>query len=95
LGVEARGPHAEFRLNDGEAWRVVTRCDASHLSYRSAGGFFGVVIGMFASSNGNPESGVADFDWFELSDQPVSRVRSGDDDAAAYPYSTDPSRENS
>lgn len=91
LGVEVHGPDLEFRLNDGGAWRVVARCDASHLSYRVAGGFFGVVIGMFASSNGNPSSGSADFDWFELSSQCSHCSR----DAAAYPYSTDSPRENS
>jgi alpha-N-arabinofuranosidase len=95
LGVEAHGPHVEFRLNDGTGWRIVARCDASHLSYRSAGGFFGVVVGMFACGNSQPEPGVADFDWFELCDRRDLTFESGADDAADYPYSTDPPRENS
>ena len=93
LGVESRGPHTEFRLNDGEGWRIVARCDASHLSYRSAGGFFGVVIGMFAAGNGQPRAGVADFDWFELSDHDDAELGSDVDGTAAYPCSIDPPRE--
>jgi alpha-N-arabinofuranosidase len=93
LGVESRGTSTEFRLDDGEGWRIVARCDASHLSYRSAGGFFGVVIGMFAAGGDQPEPGVADFDWFELSDDYDAELGGGADDTASYPCRTDPPRE--
>lgn len=93
LGVESHGAEAEFRVNDGEGWRIVGRCDVSHLSYHVAGGFFGAVVGMFASSNGQPGTAVADFDWFELSDDRPATLACGVDDATAYPYRTDPSRE--
>ncbi len=93
LGVESHGADAEFRVNDGAGWNLVARCETSQLSYRAAGGFFGVVIGMFASGNGKASSAVADFDWFELSDHPSAYRSPGGDDVAAYPYSTDPSEE--
>lgn len=91
LGVECHGADAEFRLNDGEGWNLVARCDVGGLSYRDAGGFFGVVIGVFASSNGKSGSGVADFDWFEFSALPA--LSSDAASTAAYPYSTKPSKE--
>jgi alpha-N-arabinofuranosidase len=90
LGVEGHGAATEFRLADAAGWRVVARCDASHLSYRSAGGFFGVVVGMFASG-GESGSTTADFDWFELSSLDAAEGVGGA--GAAYPYRTDPARE--
>lgn len=93
LGVECHGADAEFRLHDGAGWQVVARSDVGELSYRGAGGFFGVVIGVFASSNGKSGSAVADFDWFELSELPASELSPRAATTAAYPYSTKPSRE--
>ena len=38
--------------------------DGRILSTDRAGGFVGTYLGMYASSNGQPSSNVADFDWF-------------------------------
>jgi alpha-N-arabinofuranosidase len=38
--------------------------DGSFLSTRYAGGFVGTYVGMYASSQGEPSSNHADFDWF-------------------------------
>lgn len=93
LGVECHGADAEFRVNDDGGWRIVARCDVGALSYRSAGGFFGVVIGMFASSNGKRGSAVADFDWFEFDDLHGGELSPPRRDADAYPESINPVRE--
>ncbi|MGH8891629.1 MAG: glycoside hydrolase family 43 protein [Acidothermaceae bacterium] len=69
IGVEARGARLEFRVAEpGRCWKSVAVTDASHLSYRHAGGFFGVLVGVFATDEGAPKApitNVADFDWFE------------------------------
>jgi xylan 1,4-beta-xylosidase len=73
LAIEARGMSHDFRVRDLDGnWLSVARLDARFLSFTEAEGFFGVVIAMFASSNGSPGAGdgkpsVADFDWFDYS----------------------------
>ena len=51
---------------ESEAWQpVAENVDGRVLSTQVAGGFVGAMIGMYASSNGQPRASVADFDWFE------------------------------
>jgi len=75
IGVEGHGPRLEFRVAEpGGRWRQIAITDASDLSYRRAGGFFGVVIGVFAMELGEHHrstTNVADFDWFEYG--PITR----------------------
>jgi xylan 1,4-beta-xylosidase len=61
LGVEARGQQYAFRLGD----ETVAVVDGRVLSWRVAGGFFGALVGVYATSNGAPSTTTADFDWFE------------------------------
>ncbi len=67
LKVKAVGQEYSFYYgNDGESYRaLIENIDGRILSTDVAGGFVGTLIGLFASSNGNPPSGFADFDWFE------------------------------
>jgi xylan 1,4-beta-xylosidase len=39
--------------------------ETRYLSTEVAGGFTGVYLAMYASGNGKPCLGPADFDWFE------------------------------
>jgi xylan 1,4-beta-xylosidase len=80
LGVETCGADYEFRVADRAGlWHAVARIDAGCLSTRVAGGFFGVVIGVYATSGTASTTSiaptastalgttVADVDWFEYS----------------------------
>ncbi len=66
LRVEAHGQDYRFyyaaRLDD---WQLIAAVDGRILSTPVAGGFVGAVIGMYASSKGEPSNNYADFDWFE------------------------------
>lgn len=49
-----------------EAWQLVAgKVDGRILSTPVAGGFVGAYIAMYASSNGQASTTMADFDWFE------------------------------
>ncbi|HYU67290.1 MAG TPA: hypothetical protein VEK09_11085, partial [Jatrophihabitantaceae bacterium] len=61
LGVEARAQDYRFRVGE----RTVASVDGRILSSTVAGGFFGAVVGVYATSSGNSSTAVADFDWFE------------------------------
>jgi alpha-N-arabinofuranosidase len=50
---------------DGKKWNSLKALDARFLSTATAGGFVGVVIGMYATSLGKESSATAAFDWFE------------------------------
>jgi alpha-N-arabinofuranosidase len=65
--VEADGQAYNFYLaTEPEAWQPVAEgVDGRILSTPFAGGFVGTYIGMYASSNGQPSTNMADFDWFE------------------------------
>jgi xylan 1,4-beta-xylosidase len=66
LAIEGRGPVHIARVADhGSAWRDIGVVDAAHLSYAMSGGFFGSMVGIFATSNGIASDSVADVDWFE------------------------------
>jgi xylan 1,4-beta-xylosidase len=66
LGVEGRQGLLEFRIADGAGnWHLIAQVDSVGLSASVAGGFFGVLIGVFGTSSGVPTTAVADFDGFE------------------------------
>ena len=58
---------------DGQEKILAENIDGRILSTPVAGGFVGAYIAMYASSNGQPSTNQADFDWFEYSeaDQPA------------------------
>jgi alpha-N-arabinofuranosidase len=49
--------------------RPLSEGETRYLSTEVAGGFTGVYFAMYASGNGSPCSGPADFDWFEYCPQ--------------------------
>ncbi len=61
LGVEARAQDYTFRVGE----QTVASVDGRILSSTVAGGFFGAVVGVYATSSGHSSTTVADFDWFE------------------------------
>jgi alpha-N-arabinofuranosidase len=67
LKVEAKGLHFQFYAGDTESDMkpLGTKQNATVISQNNAGGFIGPYIGMYASSNGQPSSAKAFFDWFE------------------------------
>jgi alpha-N-arabinofuranosidase len=67
LKVEGDGQAYSFYVaTEPEAWQPVAEgVDGRILSTPCAGGFVGTYIGMYASSNGQPSTNTADFDWFE------------------------------
>ncbi|WP_290789993.1 glycoside hydrolase family 43 protein [Flavihumibacter sp. UBA7668] len=50
---------------DGKNWNPLKALDARFLSTATAGGFVGVVIGMYATSLWKESTSTAAFDWFE------------------------------
>jgi xylan 1,4-beta-xylosidase len=67
LKVEAHGQAYNFYFAEKpDQWRTLAEnVDGRMLSTPIAGGFVGAYIAMVASSNGQPSSNCADFDWFE------------------------------
>jgi alpha-N-arabinofuranosidase len=67
LKVEAHEQAYSFYVaNEPDHWKpVAEEVDGRILSTPVAGGFVGVVIAMYASSNGEASTNYADFDWFE------------------------------
>ncbi len=67
LKVEAYGQAYNFYLaTEPEIWQPVAEdVDGRILSTTVAGGFVGAYLGLYASSNGENSTAVADFDWFE------------------------------
>jgi xylan 1,4-beta-xylosidase len=67
LKVEAHGQAYNFYFAEKpDEWRTLAaNVDGRILSTPVAGGFVGAYIAMVASSNGQPSSNCADFDWFE------------------------------
>jgi alpha-N-arabinofuranosidase len=52
---------------EGQWQTLVENVDGRILSTPVAGGFVGAYIAMYASSNGQPSTNHANFDWFEYS----------------------------
>jgi len=67
LKVEAREQAYSFYAasEPGQWFPVAQDVDGRILSTPVAGGFVGAYIAMYASSNGQPSTNRADFDWFE------------------------------
>ncbi len=67
LKVEAQGQAYHFYYAEApDEWSAIAEnIDGRILSTPVAGGFLGVYIAMYASSNGTPGANQADFDWFE------------------------------
>jgi alpha-N-arabinofuranosidase len=49
----------------GQKYTELSRLDTRYLSTEVAGGFTGVMIGLYASSNGKPSEAKAYYEWFE------------------------------
>ncbi|HEX4713453.1 MAG TPA: hypothetical protein VH164_00850, partial [Ktedonobacteraceae bacterium] len=49
----------------GQSTHMLATGAARYLGSEVAGGFTGVYLGMYATSNGQDQSAQADFDWFE------------------------------
>jgi alpha-N-arabinofuranosidase len=67
LRIKAEGNTIGFYYSeDRKTWNTL-KADAHsrYLSTRKAGGFVGVTLAMYASSQGKPGGNTADFDWFE------------------------------
>ena len=55
-----------FAGSEQDKWQpIAEEIDGRILSTPIAGGFVGTYIGMYTSSNGQPSTNYADFDWFE------------------------------
>jgi xylan 1,4-beta-xylosidase len=70
LKVEAHEQdYCFYYADDAGNWRALLEgIDGRILSTPVAGGFLGAYLGMYASSNGQPSSNQADFDWFEYAE---------------------------
>jgi alpha-N-arabinofuranosidase len=68
LKVTAHEQDYSFYFSMNNQWhRLAENVDGRILSTPVAGGFVGAYIAMYASSNGQPSTNYADFDWFEYS----------------------------
>lgn len=67
LKVEFDGDKYSFYYTAKEGdWKLLKAdVDGTYLSTRVAGGFVGVTIGMYATSQGKPSNSKAAFDWFD------------------------------
>ncbi|MBN2533571.1 MAG: glycoside hydrolase family 43 protein [Spirochaetales bacterium] len=67
LRIKGEGKTISFSYSeDRKKWNILMEdVDNTYLSTKRAGGFVGVVLGMYASSQGKPGNNTADFDWFE------------------------------
>jgi xylan 1,4-beta-xylosidase len=66
LKVTAHEQNYNFYFStDGQWQSLAENVDGRILSTSVAGGFVGAYIAMYASSNGQPSTNHADFDWFE------------------------------
>jgi xylan 1,4-beta-xylosidase len=61
LGIEAREDRCQLRVGG----QTVATVDARVLSWPVAGGFFGALVGPYATSAGTVSATTADFAWFE------------------------------
>lgn len=55
----------DYQVSGGEKWEFLGSLDTRYLSTEVAGGFTGVMIGLYSSSNGKPSQAEAFFDWFD------------------------------
>ena len=76
LRIQAAGDTYGFSYSeDGKTWTTLKdKVDAHFLSTQTAGGFVGCLIGMYATSSGQPSSNSASFKWLKYSgNDPVYR----------------------
>ncbi|WP_245964585.1 glycoside hydrolase family 43 protein [Rufibacter immobilis] len=60
------GSYAFYYATQKGKWLLLKdNVDGKYLSTRVAGGFVGVTLGMYATSNGQPSTNKASFDWFD------------------------------
>lgn len=50
---------------DGKVYIPLARIEAYHISTENAGGFTGVMLGLFATSTDENSNGIAQFNWFD------------------------------
>lgn len=67
IKIKGTPSHYSFSISDSEnpKEKVLGSLDTRYLSTEVAGGFTGVMIGLYASSNGKPSKAKAYFDWFD------------------------------
>jgi alpha-N-arabinofuranosidase len=66
LKMEANRDKYAFYFNTGKGWELVKEgVDGKFLSTKTAGGFVGSTIGLYATSLGAKSNNTAYFDWFE------------------------------
>ena len=53
----------------GEPFQEIARVSTRYLGTEVTGGYNGVMIGLYASGNGQPCAGPADYDWFDYQPQ--------------------------
>jgi alpha-N-arabinofuranosidase len=54
-----------FALAQGDGFTEVARVNTRYLGTEVTSGYNGVVIGLYATGNGQAATAPADFDWFE------------------------------
>lgn len=67
LRIQGDGPsYSFFYSENNKDWKpLLENADGKFLSTRVAGGFVGCVFGMYATSDGQPSTAKARFDWFQ------------------------------
>jgi alpha-N-arabinofuranosidase len=70
LAVEADEDGYTFRVSDGTRWTSLATIERSFFSTERAGGFVGVYLGLYGTSNGHASQGRARIHWFEYEPQP-------------------------
>ncbi|MFC5830349.1 glycoside hydrolase family 43 protein [Nonomuraea insulae] len=65
LEVEADENGYTFRLSDGTRWTSLATIERSFFSTERAGGFVGVYLGLYGTSNGHASQSRARVHWFE------------------------------
>ncbi len=67
LKIEGAADQYAFYFSDAgkEEYILLGKQDTRYLSTEVAGGFTGVMIGLYASSNGQPSNAKAYFNWFD------------------------------
>lgn len=63
--VNEKGYNFYYSIKKGEWLLLRSDMDRRFLSTQTAGGFVGVMYGMYATSNGKPTVNTARYDWFE------------------------------
>ena len=67
LKIEAKdSSYAFYFAEKKNKWKLLKGgVDASFLSTKSAGGFVGSLFALYGTSNGDPTTSIASYDWFE------------------------------